>query len=297
MKTRNQLIMAVVLGSLIVVGLMVFSPHQTPPRPPLPSPNGYDDFMMASTLLAANGDFSVMSHDQLRAMVTQNTEALRLVRVGLTRECRVPLGYSQGDMSQHMSGLGSIKRIAQALTAEGRLAELEYRTNDAARAYLDAMRLGHEATRGGLLIDGLVGTACEAIGRQSLQPCITNLQAAECRAIIGELEAMEKKQESFAEKMKTEKAWRRLTFPFYQRLVYGCMRIFNGGTIKRDEQKMEQKFQAQTDRRNHLLLSLAMRAYELERGRRPQAVSELVPDFLKAIPKDSLVATNSPVKP
>lgn len=297
MKIRNRLIMAVVVGSLIVVGLMVFSPPQTPPLPPLPSPNGYDDFMKAHTLLAANTDFSVMSHDQLRAMVTQNTESLRLVRVGLTRECRVPLGYSQEDMSKHMSGLASIKALAQALTAEGRLAELEHRTNDAARAYLDAMRLGHEATRGGLLIDGLVGTACEAIGRQSLQPCITNLQAAECRAIIGELEAMEKKQESFAEKMKTEKVWRRLTFPFYQRLVFGFMRIFNGGAIKRDEQKMEQKIQAQKDRRNHLLLNLATRTYELEKGHRPQTVSDLVPDFLKVIPKDSLVATNGLVKP
>lgn len=281
----------------MVAGLVVFSTRQPPPSTPLPSPNGYDDFMKAHTLLTANTDFHGLSHDQLRVVVTQNAEALRLVRAGLTQECRVPLGYSQEDISQHMSGLASIKALAQALTSEGRLAELEHRTNDAARAYLDAMRLGHEATRGGLLIDGLVGIACEAIGLQSLRSCVTNLQAAECRAAIGELEAMEKKQEPFAAKLKTEKAWVRQTFPFYQRLFYGLMRIFNGAAIKRDEQKMEQKFQAQENRRNHLLLSLASQAYELERGHRPRTVSELVPDFLKVVPKDSLVVTNGLVKP
>ncbi|MEK7781713.1 MAG: hypothetical protein AAB370_09480 [Verrucomicrobiota bacterium] len=80
MKTRNRLIIAVVVGCLMVVGLVIFSPHQTPPLPPLPSPNGYDDFMMARTLLAANTDFYGMNQDQLHAVVTQNAEALRLVR-------------------------------------------------------------------------------------------------------------------------------------------------------------------------------------------------------------------------
>ena len=196
-------------------------------------------------------------------------------------------------MSRHRSELASIKALAQALTAEGRLAELEHRTNDAARAYLDAIQLGHEATRGGPLIDGLVRVACEAIGLQRLQPCVTNLQASECRMVIGVLEAIEKKQESFEEVLKVEKKWIRQAYPFYQRLVGSIMQLFNRAALKR----AEQKFQTQQKRRSDLLLSVATRAYELERRQRPKAVSDLVPDFLKVIPKDSLIATNGLVKP
>jgi competence protein ComGC len=41
-----------------------------------------------------------------------------------------------------------------------------------------------------------------------------------------------------------------------------------------------------------LLVALAARAYELDKGRRPASLTELVPDYLKAVPKDPASGTN-----
>jgi len=275
------------------MGLLIFKSSQLPSSPPLPSPNGYDDFVKAGQMLASNTSrYDEMSDEQLRQLVTQNAEALRLVRTGLSRECRVPLAYSQTDMGNHISELGSIKQLVQALNAEGRLAEMEHRNNDAARAYLDAMRLGHEATRGGPLIDGLVRIACEATGSRSLQKLVTNLDARECREVINALEIIEKKQESFEEVLKNEREWRQRSFPFYQQIVRSLMRLFNVASVKQAEQRASQKFQTQEKRRRELMLDVAVRAYDLEKGQRPKSIAELVPDYLKAIPKDPLTGTN-----
>jgi len=68
----------------------------------------------------------------------------------------------------NVSGLGPelarLKVLARLLTDEGQLAEMENRYADAAQSYLDTIRLGNEMSRGGFIINRLVGIACEAIG-------------------------------------------------------------------------------------------------------------------------------------
>ena len=76
-------------------------------------------------------------------------EALKLARTGLSRACRVPLDYSPTNET-HFSNLATLKRLALALAAEGRLAELENRPADAAAAYLATIRLGQAVCRGGV---------------------------------------------------------------------------------------------------------------------------------------------------
>ena len=43
---------------------------------------------------------------------------------------------------------------------------------------------------------------------------------------------------------------------------------------------------------SQLLIDLAARAYELEKGHRPASLADLVPDYLKAIPQDPVTGTN-----
>ena len=63
-----------------------------------------------------------------------------------------------------MGDLADLKRLAHLLTDEGRLREMENGSADAAHSYLDAIRFGNEMSRGGFIINRLVGVACEAIG-------------------------------------------------------------------------------------------------------------------------------------
>jgi hypothetical protein len=46
-----------------------------------------------------------------------------------------------------------------------------------------------------------------------------------------------------------------------------------------------------------LLIQLAARAYELEKGERPKSLADLVPAYLKAIPHDPLTGTNMAYHP
>ena len=46
-----------------------------------------------------------------------------------------------------------------------------------------------------------------------------------------------------------------------------------------------------------IMIDIAARAYELEKGQRPKSVAELVPDYLKAVPKDPLTGTNMVLRP
>jgi hypothetical protein len=279
MQTRKWLITLVVAGVLTALGLLIFKSRQLPPSPPLPSPNGHDDFVKAGQMLASNtSDYHEMSDEELRQLVTQNAEALSLVRTGLGRECRVPLVDSQAYMGSHLSELASIYTLARALDAEGRLAESEHRNREAVEAHLDTMRLGQEATRGGVLSDGYVGIACEAIGAAGLQNLVTNLNAEECRKLLDALETIAKKQESFEEVMKHDREWSQranpLYYPLYQRIVASFMRLLNLTSTTQAERKAALKFQTREQRQRALLIAVATRAYELEKGRRPKSIAE-----------------------
>lgn len=261
-------------------------------------PNGYDDFVKARPMLATNtGDFHQMDAEELRELAVQNAEALALVRTGLSRDCRVPLAGNGFASIDHMTQLASMKGLAQALSAEGRLALLEHRNADAVRSYLDTMKLGHEAGRGGPLIGRLVCLGIESIGSTALESVATNLNAAECREVVIALETLGKKEESFQEVMQNEKDWARRTFSFYQRTTGSFMHLFNIGSIKQYMQKAESKFQIQGQKRRALLIGIAARAYELEKGQPPKSASDLVPNFLKEIPQDPATGTNMVLKP
>jgi hypothetical protein len=185
-----------------------------------------------------------------------------------------------------MPELARLKGLALALVAEGKLAELENRSGDAARIYLDTIRFAHESVRGGLHIDGLVGMACEAIGITPLETLSTTLDAKQCRELLPTLELIDANREPFAEVMKQEKTWSRRAFGWRGRMQVLVLRIFRRDLLKPAQQKFEAKFQAADTRRRRLLVNLASRAYELEKGKRPTTIGELVPDYLKAIPPD-----------
>ena len=250
--------------------------------PLLPVPNGNDDFVKAQNLLVGNpADFKRGSIEDLRKHLDENAEALKLVRAGLAKQCRVPIVFSTNYLN--LRSLGDVKRMARLLEAEGQLAELERRTNDAARIYLEIIRFGKESCRGGLLMDRLVGIACESIGVSSLQRIAGALNSKTSRSLSKQLDEVKVRQEAVADVVRSEAEWVRRTFPVWQRIP---AMIPIGSQATRMQNDFSKKCHQSELQLAFLIVDLATHAFELDRGRHPKIVNELVPDYLDSVPVD-----------
>src|SRR6266480_2431577 len=87
-----------ITAALILLGLMVYGAIQLsrlPPPAPLPNPNRYEDVVKAQKLMVVYyGDVTRASAEQLREHLAKNVEALKLIREGLTKQCRIPISFS-----------------------------------------------------------------------------------------------------------------------------------------------------------------------------------------------------------
>ncbi len=283
-----------VVAVLLIVAALIFTlSRPAPALAPLPQPNAYDDFIKAGGMITDDtADYATMGEQELRAFVKNNAEALKLARAATGRECRVPLDYSATN-STHSEDLAAIKRLARTFTAEGRLAEMENRPGEAAESYLGAVRLGHAITRGGAIIDSLVGLAIESIGMTRLESLNQNLDAKQCREVASALETAEAGRESAQTILKQEHAWARRAGGFKGQIA----RLVMFKTLQQMEQKWAGRVKAQQTRTQLLLIQLATRAYELEKGERPKSLADLVPAYLKTIPQDPLTGTNMAYHP
>src|SRR5215469_6687641 len=177
---------------LTVLSVIVFTAGRPPASPALPNPNGYDDFLKAAALLTGDvGNAATNDHDALQALISTNAETLRLLRLGLSRNCSVHTDSVMTNVGGELNDLAGSKRLAQLLVQEGRLAEMEGRFADAAQSYVDMIHFGNEISRGGFLINRLVGVACEAIGDTPLSKLVPKLKPDEARRVIAELEKID----------------------------------------------------------------------------------------------------------
>jgi hypothetical protein len=296
-KSIKWLAVLIVAANLVIVAIVLLGRPTKTTRPPLPNPNGYDDFLKATQLLIVPGGASNgISHEDLRAIVAQNAPAMEMVRQGLGRECRVPIEYSTNYARSHYGYLGRLKLLAIALTAEGQLAEMEGRTNDALRIYLEVVRLGHQVGRGGYMSDQLVAIACQSIGTSALQLLIKGLDARQCRAAIQELTALEEKRETFGQYMQREKDWSYHTFGLMKRIGVAIqtrsLDPFTFGSFNKTGQQIDARDKHIARQTLLAMIALASRAYELENGKPPASFADLVSAYLKTIPQDPFTGKN-----
>jgi hypothetical protein len=205
-----------------------------------------------------------------------------VARKGFQQQCRVPLAYDLTYASNHIADLSTERRLARAFLEEGKLAERENRPTDAASSYLDTMRLGHECSRGGVIIDMLVGVACQSLGCQALLGVVEKLNGPDCRTTIQQLEDMDSKAESVMEVANQEHTWSRRTFGWRAQLAGLIMRR----SLQQNEQTTLGKAQGQQRATRLLMIQLAERAYELDHGVGAKSMSDLVPAYLKALPME-----------
>src|SRR5271154_1654222 len=292
-KIRNWFLVLGILAFPFVLFfcfLIFMEAEPLPPVPPLPNPNGYDDLVKAGEMVSTNSwNYDKMNLKQLRETTTANAEVLSLARAGLSNKCRVPVQFTQAYIDNHTSDLADVRKLAQAFVTEGKLAEKENRFNGAAKSYLDAIHFANESARGGVLIDQMVGTAVEAIGTSHLINLVDQLDAKSCRETAAALEILDSQRQTWDEVVQQENNWSRRTFTGFG---YEIARLESRKSLDKALQKSEQKFKASENQTRQLIIDLAARAYELDKGKPPTTIADLVPEYLKTIPQDPFTGTN-----
>jgi hypothetical protein len=279
-------IVAVTIAIAVAIGVAAFFLLRMKPamNAPLPNPNGHDDFAAAAQWIVPwNGDLlNGLSTEEIRAVLDQNAKALELIREGLKKESAVPLQNDQNLINSRLVTLKANKEIASLLAAEGIVHLATGRTNDAARAFAEAVVFGHAASRRGLLIDDLVGIASQSIGLHRLVPISSSISPEVRRQIINQLIDLDRKREPAATIIERDRVWSRAT--------YGVRALWAQLATRGSLRAMDERFA-----RNHAesvaalrltVAELAVRGYEASLGRPPATLSDLVPEWLSQIPLD-----------
>jgi hypothetical protein len=286
---KTLLALAVILVMAMVTSLVLFR-GQPPPRSPLPSPNGYNDFIKASELvLSTDASFADLDHESLRALVSTNAEALRLLRTGLTRQCAFPMDMVLTNVilndppDLYLNGVPDMLRFIELFAAEGRLREMDNQPADAAKSYIDAIRFGNEMSRGGLLITRIRGIAFEGNGCHALALVVPKLKNEDSRIVVDDLEKIDDGRVKWQQVLLNEKSFMR----------YQLRHRFNPFLwIRALWQSRQNLVRAETQHKiitaHERLLSgeLALRLYRSERGHPPARLDELMPGYLLRVPQD-----------
>jgi hypothetical protein len=283
-KLRNLLLALVVVCVLATLAALVFTASRQPARPPLPNPNGYDDFVKAGEAMRGKvADFQALDRGSLSDLVSTNAESLRLLRLGLTRQCVMPMSLALTNAAGWVTQLAAMKGLVQLLAAEGRLREMEDQPARAARSYVDAMRLGNEMSRGGVLITRLIGIACEAIGCRALANFVPRLGREDARVVLAELERVDAGRVPWAEVRQNERY-----YCFHQNAghfnpILGAVGWWQTCGIMDGAETKHRMIMA---RERLLSAELALRCYQSEQGHPPVRLDDLVTNYLSRVPQD-----------
>jgi hypothetical protein len=286
MKIRTRPILLALAAALVlaIITVMAFVYGRTTPFPPLPNPNGYDDFVQAGELLSGRiGDYRDLSSEELKVLVATNANALALVRTGLQKQCALPMQTYLTNTTAMSTDLIPLKQVAQLLAAEGRLAELEARTADAAQNYLDAIRFGNEISRNGFVINRLVGIACSAIGSFPLAKLTPKLECEQLKPIIAELDKLDQATVTWKETMRAEGVFMRHEL---RKTPNPVTWIPLWWQARQANQAAESIHHRAVSRVRLLETELALRCYRAEQGAPPAQLAQLVPKYFQRIAED-----------
>lgn len=256
------------------------------PIPPinLPKPNGYDDLIAAGKMMEASTifpDWDVTAEDLLAKETAQYSVAYDRLRLGLDRECMVPVKFN---VDADLDGMLHIRTLARALVTAGRVAEWDGSLDDSIKSYLDCIKLGVKSARGGLFIHSITGWTVEGIGHSQLAGIRRQLSTKQCHHMIDQLEQYEKLREPESEVIHRERIWQQHAQGWFGRLFF-IIEDLSGWKDPTLKGMREINLRRQTITRL-LMADLAIRAHQLERGTLPYSLTELVPEYLSEVPRD-----------
>ena len=265
-------------------------------QPRIPGPNGYDDVLQAGRAIekTATGSPRVslakLDEAALGELVEGNREAIARAREGLDRPFQVPVVYDVNHMFQVLwKDVSSIRNgLVRGLIAEGRLADIQGRVNDAVRSYGDLVRLGDAMSHNVPLFTYQLSVVDQTMGLGRLRDLRAKLSPDQCRRLIGFLEEIDRNRERASDVTLRESQF--MTFNNNKMGFLGRISIkvsgSQGGRLARIASGLESSENRQNAARRVLLTDLALRVYRQQHRDDPPDLGALVPSILKSVPID-----------
>lgn len=274
---------------LVLAGLIFFFYPKRSSFPPLPQPNGYDVFVRAAAkVIHSEKALKEMSANELAEFVGANEAALKELRTGLALPSIVPVWTTEDWIQTQVTNGMNLRAADRAMAAEGLLLQQRGNVTGALDKFLDGLRFGDGIARGGVLINFLIGSACEVGAARHITNLLAGLSAPDCKRAALVLHQHEARRETLEAIMKREQEWSARTFGFFARIrqMIEARSLHPGEEWNFLVPDTTKEYRTRTLEVRTLMLRLAARAYEMDRGRKPRSASELVPDYLPDVPVD-----------
>ncbi len=301
-RARKRTWLLLTVGGVILVA-MVWSAIGGPgwergPRPEpilIPDPNGYDDVLEAgraieqSRLTGAKFDLAKADQAELEVVVRGCGEAIARGRKGLEKAFQVPVIYDMNQLGVLMKELTSIRGgLVRAMLAEGRLAELQGRVDEATDRYVDVIRLGDAMSHRVFMFAYQVSVAAQSTGLHHLRDLRAKLSPESCRRVIALLEETDRNRERAADVMLRETRFMNGNLKKMGFFAGFMMRVsgVQAKTVAQVTTSLESSEARQNVARRLLLTDLALRVYRQAHGEDPPDLDALVPSILTSVPLD-----------
>lgn len=293
MKLKRRFVVVLLVAAALLAGVVFLKGPQRSHFPELPNPNGYDLLVREAARITRNpSTLTGSTSNQLAALVATNEAVVRNIRKALSLPSVVPVEMSVEWISSQSMKMMNLKASAQAMDAEAKLWWQKRDYTNSLALCLDQVRFSHATIWGGVLINYMVGSACETIAVRQMTNLLSELNSDQCKQAARFLEEIDSQRDSFEEITARELEWQRKTYSVFVRLKAG----FEKHVLRETDPLSvlanslvgdpEKEYGLRTLEVRRLLLKLAARAYELETGSRPSELSKLIPSYLKAIPRD-----------
>ncbi|QEG33583.1 M48 family metalloprotease [Bythopirellula goksoeyrii] len=311
MERTARRIRKTLLGTcLLVVGLILTVPpaityyqlmNPLPiPENDLPDPNGYDDFVAATRLLPANPTVEAVAFDpdtasqaQLKSALAEVAPSLELVRKGLGKQVWEPLDFTNND--EDFSTIYAFRTLMRALNADVIVAERKGDPSLAAEVSSQLVSFGNCLSLGATVSGAHLGIACAQVGCGNLYRILDKVSPIDCVQVASALASCESLLDSPQDVLHRQCVWTQHAMGWTVHLGHILLQtvskvdsydIFGYHTIDRCHRAIMRLLQ----------LEYALRAWRAENSDWPEALDEMVPQFISAVPLDPFSTEGKPLQ-
>jgi hypothetical protein len=140
--------------------------------------------------------------DDLRMYIKKNKPAIDMIKVGITKN-----NYTSPEMNSFnelLPNLSGYRALAKTMIADAKIKEIDGDIKGAYDEYFNIIKFAQDSSKGGTLVEGLVGVAMESLALKSMRLSLKKLDSRTLETVIAKLKESEDNFTPLSETLKKE---------------------------------------------------------------------------------------------